>query len=244
VDDSITGNLRAWGQAQVSVPPEANAEYSRGSEPFGRLLVRGERVLSAPDQEPHSQPREWRSGALVAVVLAAGFGAFLIIVSQFTALYHVHVATSAAPVKTVGTGGNHAWAPIPLALLAAVLAFAAYRYRNRTALLAIALLGVVTLLIALLGDLPDVHATGLIGSGAGQYVEGTASPSAGLYMETLGAIVLLVSGGVGFLLLAPPRSVDAASRPPDPASRPADLASPPADPASRPADPASRPADG
>jgi hypothetical protein len=37
-------------------------------------------------------------------------------------------------------------------------------------------------------------------------VEGTASPSAGLYMETLGAIVLLVSGGVGFLLLAPPRA--------------------------------------
>ncbi len=201
VDDSITGNLRAWGQAQVSVPPEANAEYSRGSEPFGPLLVRGERARSAP----HPEPREGRSVALVVVVLAALLGALLIVISQFTALYHVHVATSVAPVKTVGTGGNHAWAPIPLALLAAVLAFAAYRYGNRAALLAIALLGVVTLLIALLGDLPDVHATGLIGSGASQYVEGTASPSAGLYMETLGAIVLLVSGGVGYLLLAPPR---------------------------------------
>jgi hypothetical protein len=201
VDDSITGNLRAWGQAQVSVPPEANAEYSRGSEPFGRMLVRDESARSAPHPEPH----EGRSAAAAAVALAAALGALLIIVSQFTALYHVHVPTSVAPVKTVGTGGNHAWAPIPLALLAAVLAFAAYRYRNRFALLAIALLGVVTLAIALLGDLPDVHATGLIGSGASQYVEGTASPSAGLYMETLGAIVLLVSGGVGFLLMAPPR---------------------------------------
>ena len=209
MDDSITGNLRAWGRAQVSVPPEANAEYSRGSEPFGRLLVRGERVRSAP----HPESQEGSSVAIAVVVLAALLGAVLIIVSQFTALYHVHVATSAAPVKTVGTGGNHAWAPIPLALLAAVLAFAAYRYRNRTALLAIALLGVVTLVIALLGDLPDVHATGLIGSGASQYVEGTASPSAGLYMETLGAIVLLVSGGVGFLLLPPHRPAPGENRP-------------------------------
>jgi hypothetical protein len=164
------------------------------------MLVRRERARSAPRPEPH----EGRSVATAAVVLAALFGALLIIVSQFTALYHVHVPTSVAPVKTVGTGGNHAWSPIPLALLAVVFAFAAFRYRNRAALLAIALLGVVTLAIALLGDLPDVHATGLIGSGASQYVEGTASPSAGLYMETLGAIVLLVSGGVGFLLLAPP----------------------------------------
>jgi len=164
------------------------------------MLARGESARSAP----HPEPREGRSTATAAVVLVAVFGALLIIVSQFTALYHVHVPTSATPVKTLGTGGNHAWAPIPLALLAAVLAFAAYRNRNRVALLAIALLGVVTLAIALLGDLPDVHATGLIGSGASQYVEGTASPSAGLYMETLGAILLLVSGGVGFLLLGPP----------------------------------------
>jgi hypothetical protein len=145
----------------------------------------------------------------------------LIIVSQFTALYHVHVPTSVAPVKTVGTGSNHAWAPIPLALLAIVLAVAAYRYCNRAAVLAIALLGVVTLAIALLGDLPDVHATGLIGSGASQYMEGTAAPSAGLYMETLGAIVLLVSGGVGFVLLSSQRPATTDQRPATPDERPA-----------------------
>ncbi|MBV8575839.1 MAG: hypothetical protein JOZ58_12500 [Acetobacteraceae bacterium] len=164
------------------------------------MLVRDESVRSAPRPERH----EGRSAATTAVVLAAVLGALLIIVSQFTALYHVQVPTTSAPVKTVGTGGNHAWAPIPLALLAIVLAYVAYRYSNRAVLLAIALLGVVTLAIAFLGDLPDVHATGLIGSGASQYVEGTVSPSAGLYMETLGAIVLLVSGGVGFLLSGPP----------------------------------------
>ena len=70
-------------------------------------------------------------------MLAASLGALLILVAQFTALYHVHSATSSAPIKTVGTGANHAWAPIPLALLAGVLAFAVYRHGSRAALVAL-----------------------------------------------------------------------------------------------------------
>jgi hypothetical protein len=191
----------------VSAPPEANSEYSRGSEPFGRLLVRGERGKSDPSSarsEPGQNPRSGPGIATTLVVLAASLGALLILVAQFTALYHLHSPTSSASIKTVGTGANHAWAPVPLALLAGVLAFAVYRHENRAALVALALLGVVVLLIALLGDLPDAHSTGLIGSGAAQYVEGTSTPSAGLYMETLGAVLLLLSGGVGLLLLGAP----------------------------------------
>ena len=123
------------------------------------------------------------------------------LVAQFIPLYHVHVPTSSAPIKTVGTGANHGWAPVPIALVCFALAAAVYRHGNRTALLGLAVLGVATLLIALLGDLPDAHATGLIGSSANQYVQGVSSPSAGLYLETLGAVLLLVSGGVGFLML-------------------------------------------
>ena len=188
----------------MSATPEANSEYSRGSAAFERLLVRGERVRSEPSSdpsEPHQNPRSGPSIATLLIVLAASLGALLILVAQFTALYHVHSPTSSAAIKTVATGSNHAWAPIPLALLAGVLAYAVYRHENRAALAALALIGVVVLLIALLGDLPDAHATGLVGSGASQYVEGTSTPSAGLYMETLGAILLLLSGGAGLLLL-------------------------------------------
>jgi hypothetical protein len=131
----------------------------------------------------------------------AAIGALLVLVAQFIPLYHVHVLTSSAPIKTVGTGANHGWAPVPIALVCFALAAAVYRHGNRTALLGLAVLGVATLLIALLGDLPDAHATGLIGSSANQYVQGISSPSAGLYLETLGAVLLLVSGGVGFLML-------------------------------------------
>lgn len=209
----------------MSAPPEANSEYSRGSGPFGRITGRRWEgptppVLdsSQPAPEPDAEGRpdrhehdHSRGIAATAVLIAACLGALLIIVSQFTALYQLHSATSSVPIKTVGTGANHAWAPIPLALLAVVLGFAAYRSGSRVALAALALLGVVTLLIALLGDLPDAHATGLVGSGASHYVEGTSTPSAGLYMETLGAIVLLIAGGVGLLLLG------SSPRPPKPA---------------------------
>jgi hypothetical protein len=64
-------------------------------------------------------------------------------------------------------------------------------------------LGVATLLIALIGDLPDAHSSGLVGSSASGYVQATSTPSAGLYMETLGAIILIVAGGIG-LLMSPP----------------------------------------
>ena len=176
-----------------ATPPEANTEYSRGSE------------ASQPVSGPSDERRTRGANAALGVALTAALGALVILVSQFTALYHVHVATSSSPVKTVGTGPNHAWAPIPIALLAAVLAFVIYRKGSRTALVALLVLGLVTLLIALLGDLPDAHATGIVGSGASQYAEGTSTPSAGLYMETLGAILLLLSGGVGLLLLGTPR---------------------------------------
>jgi hypothetical protein len=146
-----------------------------------------------------------RDTGRAAVALIALLGALLIIVSQFTALYQLHSATSSAAIKTVETGANHAWAPIPLALVAIALAYAVYRYGNRPALAGLAVLGIATLLIALLGDLSDAHSSGLIGSSAGGYVEATSSPSAGLYMETLGAVLLLLAGGVGLLMLGPSR---------------------------------------
>ena len=124
VDDSITGNLRACGSARMSAPPEANVEYSRGSEPSGGLLAR----VSARS----SAPREGPGTALAAVAVTAACGALLILLAQFAALYQVHVTTISAPIRTVGTGGNHAWAPVPVALLAAGLAFAVYRKLSRT----------------------------------------------------------------------------------------------------------------
>jgi hypothetical protein len=179
----------------MTAPPEADTEYSRGSGLSMRAILPPRRASAAPTFAG-------RQGPAALVALGALFGALLVVAAQFTALYRVHSATSSVVLRSVGAGANHAWAPVPLALLAAVLALAVHRHGNRPAFLAFAALGIATLLIALLGDLPDAQTSGLIGSSAGGYVQATSRPSAGLYMETLGAVLLVAAGGVGLLLPA------------------------------------------
>src|SRR5205807_1143716 len=129
----------------------------------------------------------------------------LLVVAEFTALYQVHTAASSTPVRSVQTGDNDSYALIPLALLAAVLGIGFFRSGSRPALLAIGVVGVVTLLIALLGDLPDSQATGLVGSPSTHFISATSTPSAGLYLETLGGVLLLATCVLGFLMLGRPQ---------------------------------------
>lgn len=192
---SIGWIFRARERAQMNAtPPEANYEYSRGSRDVGTDSLPG---------AAGSRPRS----AVTAGVLCGGLlGALLLLVAEFTTLYSVRTASTSVVVKSVGTGSNHAYAMIPIALLATLLAFAVWRAGSRPALLAIGILGVLALLISLLGDLPDAHASGLVGSSTTHYISASSHPSAGFYMETLGAMVLLITCVSGFLMLgAPPR---------------------------------------
>jgi len=149
-------------------------------------------------------------------VLCGGLlGAVLLTVAEFTTLYDVRTTSGGFLVKSVSTGSNHSYAMIPIALLAALLSFAVFRGASRPALLAIGVLGVLALLIALLGDLPDAHSSGLIGSSATHFQSASSRPSAGFYMETLGALVLLITCVSGFLMLGPPPR-SAGARRPDP----------------------------
>jgi hypothetical protein len=143
----------------------------------------------------------------VGGLIAAGslLAALLLVVAEFTSLYQVHIATTTTPIESVSGGSNHSYAMIPIALLAVALGFGVRRSGSRPALLAIGVLGVVAVLIALLGDLPDAQATGLAGSAASHFIRASSTPSAGLYMETLGAILLIATCGLGFMVLGPPR---------------------------------------
>jgi hypothetical protein len=141
---------------------------------------------------------------LTAILVAGLVGAVLLIVAEFTTLFEVHAATSSRPVQTVTTGSHQSYALLPIAVLVAVLAFGIWREGSRVALLAIGLLGAIALLIALLGDLPDAQASGLVGSSTTHYATASPTPGAGLYLETLGAVLLVVTCVSGFLLLGPP----------------------------------------
>ena len=127
-------------------------------------------------------------------------GALLLIVAEFTAVFTIRSAISGNTIKTVSTGSHDSYALIPIALVAAGLAYGATARGSRAALLALGALGVVTLLIALIGDLPDAQASGTIGNVVTGFRQANDSASTGLYMESLGAILLIIASGCGLLL--------------------------------------------
>ena len=172
-----------------SARPEAETEYSRAQQGAG------------DDSGLYGR----RSGLFGTAVPAGGaLGAALLLVAEFTPLLTVHSSARSGVVATVGTGPHHSFALVPVALLALALAYGVWRTGSRLALLATGVLGLLALLISLLGDLPDARSSGLIGSAATRLATASSSPSTGLYLETLGAIVLLITAAAGLLLLGPP----------------------------------------
>jgi hypothetical protein len=168
--------------------PEAETKYSRG-----RRSRRGD----SEDPETRWQRRfETHRNAVLAVGL---LGAALLVVAEFTPLLHVHASAGAHLAHSVTTGSHHSYALLPVAALATGLAAYAWRSGSRLALLAIGLLGLLTIGIALLGDLPDAHATGLVASPTGLSTA-TSSPAVGLFMETGAGAVLLLAAAAGMLL--------------------------------------------
>ena len=141
----------------------------------------------------------------VGVLLGVFLGALFLTVAELTTLYTVHVSTSHAAVSSEGTGSHDSYAMIPVAALALLLAAGAWHRDSRIALLAIAVLGVLALILALAHDLPDAQSHGLLLI-AGDYHPASSSPSAGLYMETLGAVILIATGVCGLVLAGPAAS--------------------------------------
>ena len=181
----------------TATPPEAKAQYSRA-------LADSER-----SRTPHGAAPQGATTTVQAVLFGCGLlAAALLIASEFAQLYSVHTSTRRAALQTVSGGSHNAYAFIPIALLAAFLTWGAVRQRSGPALLALGLLGVIALVIALAGDLPDAQASGIV-SASGHYVTASSSPSAALYFETLGGVLLLITCVAGFLLGGPP-----ARRPP------------------------------
>jgi hypothetical protein len=131
----------------------------------------------------------------------------VLLAAEFTTLFNVHASNGSAAINSVRTGSHNSYALVPIALLAGVLAVAVWRVASRPALLGIGLLGLVALLIAVIGDLPDARASGLVIRG-GHYIAASSKASTGLYLETLGAVILIATSVCGFLLLgAPVRAV-------------------------------------
>jgi hypothetical protein len=139
-----------------------------------------------------------RAGALSCLV-AAG----LLIGSQFldyrgvavgAPLYQGQIAVDApAPVTaTAVTGTAHLWLLIPVAIGAGVLAVGMLRGGGRNLAIAIAALGLVTVAVALVVDLPKA----LDPVNALPYSDATTRLLGGFWAQLSAGIALVVSGGV------------------------------------------------
>jgi hypothetical protein len=149
--------------------------------------------------EPTRDYSTWSvlSFGLLALGLA---GVALLIAADLSTLVQIKVVTV---VKERLSGhGQHSWAVAILGAGALPLVFGAVRGRSRPAMFAVIALAAVVLIIALAKDLPDTRSTGVIGE---RYDEAAAAPGPGFYMETAGAVLLIITG-VGGLLLLPPRA--------------------------------------
>ncbi|MFZ0090319.1 MAG: hypothetical protein WAL63_12480 [Solirubrobacteraceae bacterium] len=183
--------------------PEAEYEYSRGHRPSGR------------DSGAPGSPAGRPSPGVATALLGGGLlGSALLVVAEFTPLFTVHAGAHHHHFTRATAGSHHAYGLVSIAVLAAGLSVMWWKSPGRLAMLAIGILGGAALVIALGHDLPDAHAAGLVRY-AGGYLPASSTPGAGFYLETVGGVILLLTGAGG-ILLAPRPERPAVRRRPDP----------------------------
>ena len=196
----------------MSTPqPEADAEYSRGEG--GSRGVRGSLTGRGTARLPEAaRPRiRWVAGL-------GSVACLLLVAAEFLPLYGVQPTSGGPVLRSVSAGSHHGFALALLAVVAAWLCWLLGSARLRIALPGLALLGLAALVVALAADLPSAQASGLLAAPAGApasgpaFQLGSATPRAGMYVETLGAILLLAAGAGGLLLFTPPRARRMSSR--------------------------------
>ena len=131
----------------------------------------------------------------IGLCAAASAGVVCLVLATFTTVIEIKVGTTTRlPGRDTHLSGWDRHGPALLIVAAFGAAMVAGALRGaRPAAIALAVLGLVALGIAVIGDVPDLNETGFIGE---VYEDAAAGPSAGFYLETLGGVLLLASGAV------------------------------------------------
>jgi hypothetical protein len=136
-------------------------------------------------------------GTETLLVLACAGGAAMLGVSQFTDLFHLTPPGGEA-LKAIDATDQHGYATLVLAIFALILIVVTIAARGQPlaqiAAVAVAVCGLVALLIFLIGDLPDVNRVGSLADQQQFLVESKAEPQAGFWLELVGSLVLTVCG--------------------------------------------------
>jgi hypothetical protein len=153
-----------------------------------------------------------RAGGLAplrALLALAGLaGAALLLVATFATVIYLQIVTV---TKSTSSGWDRHGPALLIIGVAALLMLAGALRGARPAMAALAALGLVALLIALIGDLPHLNDAGLCGEA---YQGCRAHSGFGYYAETLGAVLLLLSGALMLVLSGVRGRAEAADTPP------------------------------
>lgn len=131
-----------------------------------------------------------RAASAALAVVAVG----LLAVAEFTMVYEVTVGSLEVVRRSATAGDNHGYALLVVAVVAVVMTLLALRGARPPAI-ALAVLGVVALVIALAVDLPDTQRSGDLPESLA-YENAEARAGAALGLEIAGGVLLVLAGGV------------------------------------------------
>ena len=170
-----------------AAPPQATHDYSR------------ERAAVSASRTPSAVARRTRFAVRGLLALVAAAGAFLLVLSTFTPVVEIRVLTTSelAGQDTRVSGGELHGIALVLVAAVAVLMLAGALRGARPAMLGLAATGLLALGVVVVLDVPRLDDTGQV---ALSYENVSAGASTGFYQETLGALLLLLAGGLLFAL--------------------------------------------
>lgn len=137
-------------------------------------------------------PRTETLLVVACVAAAAMLGA-----SQFTDIFHLTPPGGEA-LQAISSKDQHGYATLVLAIFALLLILvtlaAPDTQLRQVAAMAVAVCGLIALLIFLIGDLPDVNKIGTLDDPRQSFIDAEAKPVAGFWLELVGSLVLTVCG--------------------------------------------------
>ena len=137
-----------------------------------------------------SRPSFRTESLLAATCLLA---AFLLGASEFMNLFHLTPPGGEAK-EAISSMHQHHGALLVLAVAAVIALIVAAVTGSKPAAAAVAICGVIALLIFLIGDLPDANKIGTLSSSQDSFIDAKAMPQPGFWFELVGALILSVAG--------------------------------------------------
>jgi hypothetical protein len=147
------------------------------------------------------------SGLALALTVAGMIAGLLLIVTEFTTIASVDVASGSCEVIndsdpsladrcSLSGFERHGGAFVLLGLMTAAMAWGAGVGRSRPAAVALLAIGALVIVLSLALDLPQTHKTGAIGR---NFEGATAKAGLGFYLELVAGVLAAAAGVVGLV---------------------------------------------